>query len=63
MLGGVFLQLRDAVALLREFRVVPMAFLVSQGLLRKVFLKCLSEVHPCLVGQAEEYPKHVGHLV
>ena len=29
----------------------------------QVLFECLSEVHSRLVGEAEQHPKHVGHLV
>ena len=43
--------------------VVQVAFPVAGGLLGEVGLHGGREVHARLVGQADEHPQHVGHLV
>ena len=40
-----------------------MAGSVAEGLFCDRFLQFLGEVHACLVGQADEHPQHVGHLL
>lgn len=45
-----------------QFGVVEVACGVALGLLFKALLHGLGEVYTGLVGQADEYPQHVGHL-
>ena len=40
-----------------------MSVFVSVCFLFKIPMKGFRQVYTCLVGEAEEYPKHIGHLV
>ena len=40
-----------------------MSVFVSVCFLFEIPMKGFRQVYTCLVGEAEEYPKHIGHLV
>ena len=46
-----------------QFGIIPVAVSIAAGLLSEIFLQGCRQVNAGLIGQADQYKKHVGHFI
>ena len=55
--------IKNSLAYLLQFLIVLMAVTVALGFLFEVFLEGFGEVNARLIGEADDYKKHIGQFI